>query len=158
MGEGYKVTTETREKFLAVLAETGIVTDACEAISVSRTHMYRVRKADPEFEKAWDAAYEIGTDAMEDTGARRGVGGWEEPVFYQGVKCGTVRKFSDPMFIFAMKARRPDKYRERTSTELTGKGGGPIETRNADDLTDEQLAAIASAGRPTSTEPEKGEN
>jgi hypothetical protein len=40
--------------------------------------------------------------------------------------------------------------------ELTGKNGGPIETKNADALTDEQLAVIASAGRPAPTEPETG--
>lgn len=45
------------------------------------------------------------------------------------------------------------------SHELSGPNGGPIPVaRSADDLNDEQLAAIASAGRPTSTEPEKGEN
>jgi hypothetical protein len=41
----------------------------------------------------------------------------------------------------------PKKYGDRAALELTGKDGGPIETKSADTLTDEQLAAIASAGR-----------
>ena len=35
----------------------------------------------------------------------------------------TIRKPSDTLMIFLLKARRPDKYRERFTAELTGKGG-----------------------------------
>jgi AcrR family transcriptional regulator len=35
----------------------------------------------------------------------------------------TLRKPSDTLMIFLLKARRPDTYRERVSAELTGKGG-----------------------------------
>jgi hypothetical protein len=52
----------------------------------------------------------------------------------------------------------PKKYGERAQLELTGKDGGPIETKNANDLTDAQLAAIASAGRPAPIESETGED
>ena len=30
--------------------------------------------------------------------------------------------------IFLLKARRPDKYKERRASELSGPGGGPIKT------------------------------
>jgi phage terminase small subunit len=40
--------------------------------------------------------------------------------------------------------------------EHTGKDGGPIETKNVNALTDEQLASIASTGRPAPAEPEEG--
>lgn len=45
--------------------------------------------------------------------------------------------------------------------ELTGKDGGPIKTKsvgNADDLTDEELEAIARTGRAAPAEPEEGED
>jgi hypothetical protein len=53
---------------------------------------------------------------------------------------------------------QPKKYGDKTTHELTGADGGPIlsKTANADDLTDEQLAAIATAGRPAPAEPETG--
>ena len=31
-----------------------------------------------------------------------------------------------------LKSAKPEKYRERVSTELTGKGGGPIELSDVD--------------------------
>lgn len=53
---------------------------------------------------------------------------------------------------------RPKKYGTRVLNELTGADGGPITTRNADDLSDADLAAIATAGRPAPVEPEEGED
>lgn len=35
---------------------------------------------------------------------------------------------SDTLMIFLLKARRPDKYKERRASELSGPGGGPIKT------------------------------
>ena len=48
--------------------------------------------------------------------------------------------------IFWLKNRRPDLWRDVNRQELTGKDGGPIEHKNATELTDEELEAIA-AGR-----------
>lgn len=45
--------------------------------------------------------------------------------------------------IFWLKNRRPEEWRDASSMEHTGKGGGPIKVQ---DMTDEQLAAIAAAG------------
>jgi hypothetical protein len=38
----------------------------------------------------------------------------------------TVKKYSDSLLMFLLKAHRPDKFRERQSIEHTGKDGGPI--------------------------------
>lgn len=153
-----KLTPEKRTRFLEVLATTANVSRAAADIEMARTYMYEVRSEDPLFEKAWDKAVRLGTHALEDEAARRASEGWDEPVFYQGVQTGLVRKFSDTLLIFLLKARDPEKYSERLRQELTGKSGGPIETRNVDDLTDEQLTAIAIRGRPASAEPEAGQD
>ena len=49
--------------------------------------------------------------------------GWEDPVYYKGKVVGHVRKFSDVLLIFLLKARRPEVYRERQdlSAHVTGK-------------------------------------
>ncbi|WP_199734392.1 hypothetical protein [Aquitalea palustris] len=39
----------------------------------------------------------------------------------------TVKKYSDTLLIFTLKAHAPEKYRDNTSIELTGKGGGPVQ-------------------------------
>lgn len=149
-------TQEKKEAFLEFLSSTGNITQAAQHAGVSRRTVYDHKAADPDFEKAWDAAEQLGLDAMEDEVTRRGVEGWDEPVWYQGEQCGVVRKFSDTLLMYRLNGGRPEKYRQRVSTELTGKNGGPIQTRNVDDLTDEQLIAIAIGGRPTPPEPEKG--
>jgi hypothetical protein len=41
-----------------------------------------------------------------------------------------VRKYSDALLIRLAQARRPEKFKDRQATELTGKNGGPIQTEN----------------------------
>ena len=60
---------------------------------------------------------------LEAEAKRRAVEGVEEPVFYQGKQCGVIKRYSDALLMFLLKGAMPDKYKERTSTELTGAGG-----------------------------------
>ena len=81
--------------------------------------------------------------------------GVDEPVFYQGAQCGAVRKYSDTLLIFMLKARRPEKYRERANVELTGQGGGPVELDDRSAAARiAALLATARARRDDGTEPE----
>lgn len=122
-----KLTPEKLSAFCAALAETGQVSKACAAVGISRQTAYGWREDLPEFAEAWDKALKISTGVLEDEAVRRGHDGWDEPVFHQGVQCGTVRKFSDTMLIFTLKARDPAKYRENSRVELTGADGGPVQ-------------------------------
>ena len=45
--------------------------------------------------------------------------------------------------IFWLKNRQPDYWRDKTQHEHSGKDGGPIETREANELTGEELEALA---------------
>lgn len=48
---------------------------------------------------------------------RRGVAGWEDPVFdIKGNLCGYKRRFSDACLIFFLKSHKPDTYAERPTT------------------------------------------
>lgn len=128
------VTGEQLNKFLDALAQCGNVTQSCEIADFTTVTAYRHYKNNPEFAKAWDEAAKIGARALEDEARRRGFQGWEEPVFYEGEQVASVRKFSDTLLIFILKAHFPEKYRERFQAELTGPGGGPIQTQNLDDM------------------------
>src|SRR5262245_61740375 len=108
-----KRTPEKRAAFLAKLAEGGSVNAAVTAARIGRTMAYEWRAADADFATAWDQAVEAGTDALEDEAVRRARDGVDEPVFYQGQQCGTVRRYSDTLLIFTLKARRPEKFKER---------------------------------------------
>ena len=106
--------------FLAALAEGLSVTAATGRANYVRSVVYVRRAKDQDFAAAWDAALEAGTDALEDEARRRAHDGVEEPVHYKGEVCGTIRRYSDLLLIFLLKARRPDKYRERTSVDHSG--------------------------------------
>lgn len=127
-----KLTPERLSAFCAALAETGQVSKACTAVGISRQTAYGWREDLPAFAEAWDRASKISTSVLEDEAVRRANEGWDEPVYHQGVQCGTVRKYSDTLLIFSLKARDPAKYRENTRMELTGADGGPVEIDDKD--------------------------
>jgi hypothetical protein len=120
-------TKEKQERFLCALADNPNVSAVCQSEAISRATAYYERDRDEEFRAAWDAAVQLGTRALEDEAIRRAREGTEEPVFYQGAVCGSVRKYSDVLLIFLLKARDP-KYRERSALELSGPGGGPVQS------------------------------
>lgn len=130
---GRPSTQERRQRLLLEhLAQGSSLSAACEAAGADAGEAEAWRAADPVFAVAWDRALEAGTDRLEDEAFRRAAIGVVEPVFYQGKECGTVRKYSDSLLMFLLKARRAETYRERGNIELTGKGGGPVVTDERD--------------------------
>jgi hypothetical protein len=132
------LTPEKQDQFLTVLSETANVTVAASAVGLSRQRLYQVRDEDLVFQGRWEAAVKLGTAALEDEATRRAKDGWDEPVFYQGEQCGHVRKFSDTLLIFLLKARDP-KFREKL--DLAGPNGGPIPVANTVEVIDAAEAA-----------------
>lgn len=102
------------EAFLDALASGMTVIDAAEAVGIKLRYLYKQREADPVFKAQWAEAYMIGNNALERAARKRGVDGWSEPVFHQGEVVGAVRKYSDSLLMFLMKARDPYKYCDRT--------------------------------------------
>ncbi|MEN6358351.1 MAG: terminase [Armatimonadota bacterium] len=115
-----------REIFLQALSETGIVSTACSAAGIVRATAYKHKSEDVKFEAEWEDALESAVDAMEVEAHRRAVTGCLEPVFYQGEEVGHIRRYSDTLLMFLMKSRKPEKFRDNHSVELTGKDGAPI--------------------------------
>ncbi len=116
-------TAKKEADFLAILSNGSSVQAAVQAIGCSRSNAYKRRQNDPEFAAQWDAAIEAGSDLLEDEAKRRAHEGVLEPVYYQGQEVGQVRKYSDTLLMFMLKARRPDKFKERKEQQLTGKDG-----------------------------------
>lgn len=155
-----------RPRFLAALAEHVVVVDACKAAGVSQSNVYDERRRNEKFAEAWAEIEEQTIQRMEREGFRRAVEGWIERTEYeyhevdgelQRFESLQVRKFSDTLLIFLLKARRPNVYRERV--EHTGAGGGPLEHRVKVDLsklTDEQLAALEAIHAADSDSAEQG--
>lgn len=117
---GRTVRTDRKRKlFLASLRETGgNVSKSCELAGISRVAAYDWRAADPSFAIEWETAIESGTDELEEEARRRALEGVKKPVFHKGEKVGFVNEYSDTLLIFLLKARRPEKYRERFDIEI----------------------------------------
>ena len=128
MANRTKRTAKKEEEFLDLLRTGTTVTKACKIVNIGRVTVYEWRQADEAFAKRWDEAIEIGTDSLEDEAVRRAHDGVDRPVFYQGDVCGHVREYSDTLLMFMLKGRRPEKFKDRATHEVTGPGGGPVET------------------------------
>ena len=115
-----KKTPEKEAEFLARLRDTANVTRSCEECGLTRSSVYEWREDDKDFADAWDKAVDIGSDALEDEAIRRAHQGTLKPVFHQGQECGAIREYSDTLMIFMLKARRPERFRERSSVDLSG--------------------------------------
>jgi hypothetical protein len=102
-----------KRAFLSAFAVTGNISTAAAAAGIHpdtpRTHW---AKDDPEFVRGMKAAREEAADRMEQEALRRAVDGVDEPVFHKGEVCGAIRKYSDTLLIFMLKAARPAKFRE----------------------------------------------
>ena len=82
-----------------------------------RSHYDWIR--DAEYAAMFQEAKEQAADHLECEARRRAVEGVEEPVYYKGEVCGTIRKYSDLLLIFLLNGARPEKYRDKApSTQV----------------------------------------
>ncbi len=123
---------ETTEKswqqlFLERLSVCGNVSESATAAGVCRATCYRESEADKDFRDAWQDAQEQANDLLEKEARRRAIEGCDEPIFYKGEDVGSIRKYSDTLMIFLLKAHRPEKFRETVQLNHAGHDGGRLE-------------------------------
>ncbi|MFC3594485.1 hypothetical protein ACFOON_12650 [Novosphingobium piscinae] len=106
-------TAERQARFLAALAETGAVRQACARVGVSPECVYRLRRRDGLFAAGWDGALVLARRVAEDVLAARALDGVEEPVFFRGEQVGTRVRF-DARLLLAHLARL-DAHAERSA-------------------------------------------
>lgn len=132
--------------FLRELARKGNVSAACRKAKIERSTAYRARD-DELFAAAWDEALVVATEALEEEARRRAAIGVLEPVYQQGMKVGAIRKYSDTLMIFLLKAHAPAKYRDNYRIEHTGADGGPIEHQEVTAQIASRVAILAARAR-----------
>lgn len=123
--------------FIAAFVDLVSVSRAAVKAKVHRTVIYDWIKSDSNFKIIYEAACELATGKLEDEAVRRAFEGTVKPVYQGGKLVGKIREFSDTLLIVLLKARAPEKYKERVSNEH--KIPDPIQTRSLDNLTFEQL-------------------
>ena len=128
-------TPKKEQRFLDLLSDGHTVKHAVETAGLSRSQAYDLRREQPEFAAAWDAAIIEGAEALEQEAFRRAVEGTDKPIVHLGVVTDTVKEYSDTLLIFLLKGRLPDKYKDRVQADTTHSGDVRIlvEYANADD-------------------------
>ena len=120
MANRTKRTAKKDERFFLALASGAPVGKACKAAGYGRTAVYAYRTEDADFAQRWQEADDEAVELMEAEADRRAIKGTLKPVFHLGVRCGSIREFSDTLLIFRLKAKRPDVYRERIDQRHSG--------------------------------------
>lgn len=152
-----------QKSFLAAFRQTASVTRAAQCVGIDRALHYRWLQEELGYSKAFQKATEDAAEiqeqratanaqALEDVALERAINGWLEPVIYHGELCFqrgpkggltkkplTARKFDNTLTLAMLRAHMPEKYRERLSAELTGRNGGPIETKRFEGTFEELL-------------------
>ena len=106
------VSQQRQRVFLAHLSRVGRIRRAAALSEVDTSSLYKERKANPDFAARWQEALDRAVDWAEDELYRRGVEGWEEPVYQGGRLIGYVTRYSDADLALLLKSARPAKYRE----------------------------------------------
>lgn len=105
------------EKFLAKLRNSGNVRLSCHAADVPRSTVYYWRNKFKTFKDAWNEAMEDACDILEAEAWKRAVDGQ-----------------SDRLLMFLLKAHRPDKFKDRSESDINL--GGTITVVNWDESND----------------------
>lgn len=141
------VTAARKVAVLEHLRQIPSIRSAARAAGVSHSIILRWAQIDAVFSAKMESAIAAGVGRLEDAAFSRAIDGVEEPVIAFGnvVRDGNgnvvmLRKYSDTLALRLLQAHGGPAYRDKSSVDLRV-------GLNPDDLTDEQLAAIAAGGR-----------
>jgi hypothetical protein len=118
---------ERQRDFLTAYADTFSVNRAAELSNVNRTSHNRWLRKNPHYAAAFAKRKEIAGQYLEAEAITRAGEGWLEPVYYQGVPCGEVRRYDSGLMQFLLRGMMPEKYGAKT--EVTGAQGAPIQAK-----------------------------
>jgi len=104
------MTPDQQQQFFSALAMTGIVRDAANAAGINRSTAYRYRAQSQSFADAWDHAKEDAADRLTGAAIQRAVNGIEEVRYFKAEPIGTVRRYSDQLLMFLLRAYRPHVF------------------------------------------------
>jgi hypothetical protein len=128
--------THAQRVFLEHFAKMGNVSAAARHAGIERKTVYRWQEADDTFAAAYREAELSATEVLEAEAWRRAVEGvpHERTSYWKGEISGTdiETRYSDALMITLLKARAPEKYRERF--DVTSQGQPIVKAYSESDL------------------------
>ncbi len=119
-------TAQLKKAFLQDFAKTGNVSESCLNVGIGRrATVYDWQELDDQFAAGWREAELVSTEVLEAEARRRAVTGVPRLKFDRGVAVTdpstgepyVENEYSDTLLIFLLKARAPEKYRERVQMQ-----------------------------------------
>lgn len=110
------ITEERMAVFLKHYQKTGRLR---ESIDVARIdwRIFKQWEEFPDFAEQFQAVEEKFVESLEKEVYRRGVEGWDEPVYQMGQKVGSRRKYDSTLLLAMLKVRKPE-YRDGASVNI----------------------------------------
>lgn len=121
-----------KRAFLAAFAVCCTIRGAAAASRISRRCAHYWMRNDPNFAEAFADARETAFDLLEAEARRRALDGWDEPIYGPGPdgagskQIGTIRKYSDALLMFLLKAARPERFRAGHDVRHSGTVSMPV--------------------------------
>jgi hypothetical protein len=140
-------TGERIARFLEVLADTGIVSEACRAAGMSREGVYPLRNRDPVVAAAWRAAQSKARPVVADGLLERSITGTVEHYYRDGVLVGERRHYESWLGLAVLKRLDQQAEEDRVDNALAERiAGGWNEALDA--LREGGTAAVPAALEP----------
>jgi hypothetical protein len=117
-------TPQAEARFLGALRLGKSIAAAARAAGIGRRTSYDWCDRDPAFAGAWDEAWDVGTDYLEDLALK------------------AAEQGSERLLLALLKARRPERY---TRTLVEHDGSVEVVLRNASETLEQKLARLAGA-------------
>ncbi len=117
-----------KRAFLAAYSECGEVKQSAELAGISRELHYDWKAQDEDYAVAFAHAAQLAGDALEDEATRRAMRG------------------SDRLLMFLLTGAKPEKYKTRVASEISGPGGGAISV-DLTHYTEEELDVLERLAR-----------
>lgn len=115
-----EVRGDWKARFIDAFREHRKVTVAMSVSGVSRSALYEARHTDTDFGAAWLEVEEEIVEELEAEAYRRAVTGVQKPLVSAGKYVTDVTEYSDSLLTLLLRARRPERYRERHTVEHSG--------------------------------------
>lgn len=139
-----------KKRFLEEFGQTGIISHAAETVGIDRHTVYYWQEHDEVFAQAYKQAELRSTEVLETEARRRALDGVDKHRRVYDNRGNLIDEYtettySDTLLIFLLKARAPEKYRERHDITT---GGQPLTAaHNELDAAIEFRLAELAAGR-----------
>ena len=102
--------SKQQQQFLDHLRLSGNVSEAARQVRIERHVAYRWRQQVTGFELAWCDAIAEATDQLALEARRRALDGVEQINYYRGEPIASIRRYSDQLLMFLLRAYRPATY------------------------------------------------